>query len=193
MSFTAGKMPALPIKRKFLTQRIFISMIQKSITKEELKELYDKDFPLWVEINLELLKEKAYELVDWENLFEEIEDMAKSDLKACISYLAVILEHLYKWDNFRELTSAGKEKGSLSWIKSIEVARERIEVLFYRYPSLKAKLQQELDFAWKDARVRIREWLREISKDPDKFNIPKECPYTYEEAMTRDLRKELEK
>ena len=29
----------------------------RTISKEELKELYDKDFPLWVEINLELLKE----------------------------------------------------------------------------------------------------------------------------------------
>jgi len=37
----------------------------RTISKEELKELYDKDFPLWVEINLELLKEKAYDSVDW--------------------------------------------------------------------------------------------------------------------------------
>ncbi|RMH08636.1 MAG: DUF29 family protein, partial [Aquificota bacterium] len=66
----------------------------ESLSKERLKELYHKDFPLWAEINLQLLKEKAYELVDWENLLEEIEDMARSDLKACISYLAVILEHL---------------------------------------------------------------------------------------------------
>ena len=47
----------------------------RTISKEELKELYDKDFPLWVEINLDLLREKAYDLVDWENLLEEIEDM----------------------------------------------------------------------------------------------------------------------
>jgi hypothetical protein len=32
----------------------------RTISKEELKELYDKDLPLWAEINLELLKEKAY-------------------------------------------------------------------------------------------------------------------------------------
>ncbi|MFN3947767.1 MAG: DUF29 domain-containing protein, partial [Aquificaceae bacterium] len=165
----------------------------RTISKEELKELYDKDFPLWAEINLELLREKVYDLVDWENLLEEIEYMAKSDLRACISYLAVILEHLYKWDNFRGFTRAGKEKGGMGWIKSIEVSRERIELLFYRYPSLRTKLPQELDFAWQDAKVRIRDWLREMSKDPNKFNIPEECPYTYEEAMTRDLRRELEK
>ena len=36
-------------------------MEPRTISKEELKELYEKDFPLWVEINLELLKEKAYD------------------------------------------------------------------------------------------------------------------------------------
>ena len=76
----------------------------RTISKEELKELYDKDFPLWVEINLELLKEKAYDLVDWENLLEEIEDMGLRHLESCTNLLAVILEHLYKWDNFRKLT-----------------------------------------------------------------------------------------
>ena len=53
----------------------------RTLSKEELKRLYDKDFSLWAEINLQLLKEKAYDLVDWENLLEEIEDMAKRDLK----------------------------------------------------------------------------------------------------------------
>ncbi|MFN3598959.1 MAG: DUF29 domain-containing protein [Aquificaceae bacterium] len=165
----------------------------RTISKEELKELYDKDFPLWVEINLELLKEKAYELVDWENLLEEIEDMAKSDLKACISYLAVILEHLYKWDNFRELTKTGREKGGFSWIKSIEVARLRINHLFEEIPSLKTKLPDELEQAWKKAKDNIQIWLIDVAKEPKRFSIPKKCPYTYEEAMTRDLRKELKK
>ena len=79
----------------------------RTISKEDLKELYDKDFPLWVEINLELLKEKAYDLVDWENPLEEIEDMGLRHLESCTSHLATILEHLDKWDNFRMLTRAG--------------------------------------------------------------------------------------
>ena len=53
----------------------------RTISKEELKELFDKDFPLWVEINLDLLREKAYDLVDWENLLEEIEDMGLRHLE----------------------------------------------------------------------------------------------------------------
>ncbi|MCS7261844.1 MAG: DUF29 domain-containing protein [Aquificaceae bacterium] len=35
--------------------------------------------------------------MDWESLLEGIEDMARSDLKACISYLAVNLhKHVEK-------------------------------------------------------------------------------------------------
>ena len=164
----------------------------RTISKEELKELYDKDFPLWAEINLELLKEKAYDLVDWENLLEEIEDMARSDLKTCISYLAIILEHLYKWDNFRHLTKAGKERGGLSWIRSIENARKDILAMFKKYPSLAGKLPKEIDKAWIDAVRGIERWLEDLEKDPEEYNIPEECPYTYEEAMTRNLKKELE-
>jgi len=165
-------------------------MEPRTISKEELKELYEKDFPLWVEINLELLKEKAYDLVDWENLLEEIEDMGLRHLESCISLLAVILEHLYKWDHFRGLTRAGEEEGGLSWIRSIELSRGRIDLLFDRYPSLRAKLPQEFSFAWKDARLRLKAWLIEVGKNLDQYPIPEKCPYTYEEAMTRDLRKE---
>jgi len=165
----------------------------RTISKEELKELYHKDFPLWVEKNLELLREKAYDLVDWENLLEEIEDMGLRHLESCISHLAVILEHLYKWDHFRGLTKAGKEKGGLSWVITIELARKEIEYLFEKHPSLRVKLPKEFNSAWKEASLRLMKWLAKVGEDPKDYPIPKECPYTYEEAMTRDLRRELSK
>ena len=163
----------------------------KTISREELRELYDKDFPLWAEISYELLKERAYELVDWENLLEEIQDMARSDLKACISYLAVILEHMYKWDNFRQLTKGGKEKGGLGWIKSLENSRSRLQLLLKRYPSLKEKLPAYLQDAWEEAVVNLEEWLRDANLSLERYPLPLTCPYTYEQAMTRDLRKEI--
>ncbi len=171
----------------------------KSLSKERLKELYHKDFPLWAEINLQLLKEKAYELVDWENLLEEIEDMARSDLKACISYLAVILEHLYKWDKLRHLTWAGGEGGH-SWVASVYRARERLKAYLENSPSLRSKIPQEIDKAWNFALAELRGWLEELhikgelkKGELEKLltSLPNKCPYTYEEAMNRDLRKEL--
>lgn len=41
----------------------------KTISKEELK----RDYPLWVDINLGLLRDKAYKLVDWDNLLDKID------------------------------------------------------------------------------------------------------------------------
>ncbi len=161
----------------------------RTISKEELKELYHKDFPLWAEINYELLKEKLYDLVDWENLLEEIEDMARSDLKTCISQLARILEHLYKWDNFRNL--AGGETAGRGWIKSVNNARREILTMFDVYPSLRNKLPNEVSTAWKFAKRKLENWLEDNDYNPEDFYIPEECPYTYEEAMTRDLRKEI--
>ena len=49
-------------------------------TTQSIKELYEKDFYLWVQENLRLLRNKEYDLVDWENLLEEIEDMARREL-----------------------------------------------------------------------------------------------------------------
>jgi hypothetical protein len=46
--------------------------------EKTLKELYEKDFYLWVQENLRLLRNKEFQLVDWENLLEEIEDMGRS-------------------------------------------------------------------------------------------------------------------
>ena len=160
--------------------------------KEELKELYDKDFPLWVEINLNLLKEKKYDQVDWENLLEEIEDMGKSELDKCIQYLTVILEHLYKWDHLRDIVdkTAGTDRGGSKWIKSINNARRELKAIYKRYPSLKHKTPTEIDTAWIYAKVRIENWLDDNDYDPDRFNIPEQCPYTYEEAMNRDVRRE---
>ncbi|MCX7989666.1 MAG: DUF29 domain-containing protein [Aquificaceae bacterium] len=158
------------------------------MAEESLKELYNKDFPLWAEKNLQLLREKAYDQVDWGNLLEEIEDMARSDLKACVSHLAVVLEHLYKWDHFRNL--AGGEVAGRSWIKSVNNARTDIEAILETYPSLAPKLPQELDKAWIQAKSRLKKWLENNDYEPKNFPIPNECPYTYEEAMNRDLKKE---
>ncbi|RLJ71395.1 uncharacterized protein DUF29 [Hydrogenivirga caldilitoris] len=160
----------------------------KTVSKEELKELYDKDFPRWVDINLQLLKEKAYDLVDWENLLEEIEDMGRRYLDTCISYLAIILEHLYKWDNFKNLVGTD---GGRSWIRSVENSRTRIRAMLKEYPSLRNKLSEEIERAWIRARSKLEIWLRNSDYDPEDFNIPEKCPYNYEEAMTRDLKKEL--
>ena len=157
---------------------------------QSLKELYEKDFYLWVQENLKLLKNKEYKLVDWENLLEEIEDMARRELRNVISLMAVIMEHLYKWENYRESAYMGS-----SWKKSILNARKELIDLFDEMPSLKRIAQEKdaLNKAWRKAVRRLVFWFDEDeNKDlakkyfgrlPTEEDFPKDCPYTFEQVM----------
>ncbi|MDW8295216.1 MAG: DUF29 family protein, partial [Aquificaceae bacterium] len=96
--------------------------------------------------------------------------------------------HLYKWDNFRDL--AGGETAGKGWIKSVNNARRRIRAILETYPSLAPKLPHETERAWIYARSELENWLEDKDQNPEDFRIPQECPYTYEQAMTRDLKRE---
>jgi len=157
---------------------------------QSLKEPYKKDLYLWVQENLKLLKNKEYDLVDWENLLEEIEDMGQRYLDSAVSFMAVILEHLYKWENFRYGEYVGH-----SWIKSINNARNELEGIFKRHPSVKAKAQERenIQSAWEWAVYRLINWFEEpqnhdlakkyFGRLPTEKDFPKECPYNFEQMM----------
>ena len=169
---------------------IFSGLIFKPMeTKiQSLKELYEKDFYLWVMENLRLLRNREYDLVDWENLLEEIEDMARRELRSLISFMAVILEHLYKWENFRYREDVGH-----SWISSINNARNELDTIFETYPGIRKKAAEELPTAWRIAVKRLVRWFKEdenhdlakkyFGRFPTEKDFPQECPYTFEQVM----------
>ena len=158
------------------------------INKEELKQLYDRDFYLWVMENVELLKNKDFDLVDWENLLEEIEDIGKRYLDSAVSFIAIILEHLYKYEHFRENENMGN-----SWINSIDNARVELDWLFKEMPSLKRKVQQEIDLAWYKAVKKLVKWFEKpvnlhlakkyFGRIPTEKDFPERCPYTFEQIL----------
>jgi hypothetical protein len=57
---------------------------QKAIA---LTKLYETDFVLWTERTAELLRQKNFDAVDWENVIEEIESMGRSERRAVRSLL----------------------------------------------------------------------------------------------------------
>ena len=158
---------------------------------QSLKELYEKDFYLWVQENLRLLKNKEYEFVDWENLVEEIEDMGKSLFKSVRSNISTIMEHLYKWENFRYVPEMGYD-----WIETINNARRELEDIFEDSPSLKVKAQdsETLHWAWKSAVRALVDWFENPKnkalavayfkgKLPKEEDFPQEYPYTFQQIM----------
>jgi len=158
------------------------------LTTQSLKELYEKDFFMWVQKNLKLLKNKEYDLVDWGNLLEEMEDMGQRYLDSAVSFMSVILEHLYKWENFKCSEYVGH-----SWIKSINNARNELDTIFERHPSIRKKSMEELSIAWRIAIKRLTRWFEEpqnhhmakkyFGKLPTEKDFPQECPYTFGQVI----------
>jgi hypothetical protein len=155
-----------------------------------LKELYGKDFYLWVQENLKLLREKRYDLVDWENLLEEIEGMGRGLFIAMLRQMREIMEGLYKWENFKNHPERDE------WVEEVSRARRELEDLFEDSPSLKAIAQDKetLQKAWKLSVRALAAWLRlpqnkalVVShfkgKLPKEKDFPQECPYNFQQVM----------
>ena len=165
-------------------------------TSEDLKELYEKDFYLWVYENLRLLREGKYDQVDWEHLLEEIEDMGISERKSLRSYIEVILEHIYKLDSLRRYSKYDTDirQGGRGWEKSIINASRKVNVIVRDNPSLLQHLEDITRDAWEIVRGEIMDFIKFLEMDgiiDSKTkrellrNIPEELPYTMEEIADR--------
>ncbi|MEJ5338712.1 MAG: DUF29 domain-containing protein [Aquificaceae bacterium] len=153
---------------------------------EEIRELYEKDFYRWVHENLELLRKGEYDLVDWENLLEEVEYMARKYEDELKERLGVYMEHRYKIENFKKL--AGNETAGSGWNKSILNQLVEISRILEDNPSLRSKLPGLLQPAWGYALKRLKAWLIRNKFNPEDFNLPEMCPYGYEDIM-KDIAK----
>jgi hypothetical protein len=94
-----------------------------------MKNLYDKDFYQWTQPTVQMIKEKKYNLIDWDNLIEEIETLGRSEKRAVKSHLVILLMHLLKWQY-------QTEHRSNSWKASIRNTRAELTDLLQDNPSL---------------------------------------------------------
>jgi secreted Zn-dependent insulinase-like peptidase len=98
--------------------------------KNQLSQLYETDFNLWLEQTVNHLKKGNLEALDLDNLIEEISDMVRNNRREIFSRLKVLLMHLLKWQY-------QPEKRTNSWINTIDEQREQLELIFRDSPSLK--------------------------------------------------------
>ena len=61
---------------------------------EELKQLYDQDFVLWIERTTEQIRSGEMKNLDWEHLLTEIEDWGREQRNKVESYLIQTVKHL---------------------------------------------------------------------------------------------------
>jgi len=101
----------------------------------QLKTLYEEDIVAWAEQQADALRNAARtnsnQALDWENLAEEIGDLAKAYRSSLKSHLRRIIQHLVK------LQPSPAVDPRHGWRRTIRLARIEIGDLLEESPSLK--------------------------------------------------------
>ena len=135
---------------------------------------YDTDLYTWTQAQASHLREKQWEALDIDHLAEEIESLGNEQEHAVESHLKILALHLLK--------VAHQRQRRMSWLRSIDNARDEIEQRLRRSPSLRPKLPQFLVWAYPKAR---RSAAREMRLPRDTF--PDTCPWTLEQILDEDF------
>ncbi|MDJ0573572.1 MAG: DUF29 domain-containing protein [Xenococcaceae cyanobacterium MO_234.B1] len=105
---------------------------------------YDTDYHQWIQETVLALKDRRFNVIDWDNLIEEIDSMGKSERRALISLLTRLLEHLLKLSYWE----AEKKRCGNHWASEIVNFRFQIENRLEDSPSLRKELPAMYDKAY---------------------------------------------
>ncbi len=139
------------------------------------KPTYEEDFVLWLEHQVELLRQGRLSELDLENLAEEVEDIGRSQRRAVESELSVILIHLLKYQ-FQP------SKRSRSWTDTLLEHRGRLTRDFRASKSLRLHAEAELADLYSLARKRAA-----VQTRLPLTTFPETSPYTLPETLDEDF------
>ncbi len=142
-----------------------------------MSTLYEEDLAAWAQAQAKALREAArarWNLpaeIDWENVAEEIEALARSERRELRSRLFRLLTHLLKWRH-----QPGKR--TRSWRLTIDGQRREIGVVLEESPSLRTSLTETFARAYQAARERAA-----LETGLPLATFPETCPFSLEEAL----------
>jgi hypothetical protein len=106
---------------------------------------YDTDFYAWTQAQAAAIRAGAWGDVDRNHLAEEIEDVGKSERRAVVNHLRVLLTHLLKWE-------CQPEQRSDSWLHSMVNAQTELDTLLDENRGLRRELPDFVQRAYNQAR-----------------------------------------
>jgi Domain of unknown function DUF29 len=139
----------------------------------------EDDFYGWLRYQASMLRAHSQSGLDWENLAEELEGMSRGEEAALESQLIRLLKHLLK---FRY--QANRITGS--WEASIDDAREQIDRIIRRSPSLKSKIGDSFAAAYPRARRAAGAEMRLRKRDWERL-IPSSCEWPLATALNANF------
>ena len=136
-------------------------------------DIYEQDYPEWLEITLNQLQNRDLENVDWEHLIEEITALGNEQRRKVESYLLRLLIHLLLYNYW----SSEKDWSGRVWEKEIDNFRLELDLLL-ESKVLYNHCTKILDKIYIKARNNA---IRKSELSPEIF--PENCPYSLTEIL----------
>lgn len=141
--------------------------------KQANYEIYEQDYPEWLDITLNQLQNRDLENIDWEHLIEEITALGNEQRRKVESYLLRLLIHLLLYDYWQ----SEKDWSARGWEKEIDNFRLELDLLL-ESKVLDNHCQKIIDKIYIKARNNA---IRKSQLSPEIF--PETCPYSLTEIL----------
>jgi len=137
-----------------------------------LKTLYESNYLQWLEETIKCLKARQLAEVDYENLIEELEDLAKNEKRRVRSLLEQIIRYLLLYQYW----DLEKPRNANHWAAEIISFRNQLN------EDLSANLRKYLE---DDFNRIYSNALDYVKAKTQLTNLPELCPYTLEQILDK--------
>ncbi len=148
----------------------------------EPKDLYNSDFHAWAQEQAQRLREieasRPNLPLDFTHLIEEIEDLARRDVRAAKSQARRLMVHLLK------LEYSPADRPRRQWLNTVDDARR--ELADALSPSVLAIVSPLLTQLFTEARIAAWRDLCDADGPESAVSLPDDCPYSIDRLTRTD-------
>lgn len=155
-------------------------MKNTSAVQHERSVRVDEDFHAWLIEQASLLRRKQHQALDWQNIAQELEDMAGAERRELRRRMATLFEHFLKMQYQPEKQ---RERGRRS---TLAKTRTAIEILLEQSPGLKDQLNELVAKAYADG-CRFAGTDLGLSRTEWEKTFPPASPWSVKQLLDQDF------
>lgn len=150
------------------------------------EDLYRADFYAWARQQAAALEQRDQDALDWENLQEEVEGLARTERADWRGPGSQALVHMLCVQHARDRVAAGTIKG---WHDEIHAFREAMAGVVRESPSLQGQFDEMFAGMWRDAREAACRRLGVYAAQA--VSLPAEKAHPFERVVRAEVPEEI--